>query len=216
VPEFLERAAASLPEPDTAERFEQAYALFGPEIRCHLVGTPSAGGASAAIQYWLDWIGPGLVASVEAMMAIDCRMGLADDLLLYGDKICMAHSIEARVPMLDSELMAFVESLPISHRVGLWRTKIVHKRTAKLHLSAAIVNRRKKGFAVPFGTWAATIWKSRLSAILLDRTAPHWAWLQRSAVESVLREHLSGYRDRARQLFALTSFCLWVRQFGIR
>ena len=36
------------------------------------------------------------------MMAIDTRMGLADDLLLYGDKISMAHSLEARVPMLIS------------------------------------------------------------------------------------------------------------------
>src|SRR2546430_7416896 len=34
------------------------------------------------------------VSGVEAMMAIDTRMGLADDLLLYGDKISMAHSLE--------------------------------------------------------------------------------------------------------------------------
>src|SRR2546430_5664144 len=67
------------------------------------------------------------VSGVEAMMAIDTRMGLADDLLLYGDKISMAHSLEARVPMLDIELVRFVESLPPEFRVSLRGGKIAHR-----------------------------------------------------------------------------------------
>lgn len=215
IPEFLVRAAASIPIADRARRFEQAYAIFFPEMRHRLTGLPDAGIAAKAIRYWLDWLGSTNISGVEAMMAIDTRMGLADDLLLYGDKIPMAHSLEARVPMLDIEVVKFVESLPIEYRVSLQGGKIAHKLAATRHLAPTIVNRRKKGFLVPFGKWAATVWKDRLADLLLDPSASQWTWIQRPAVEDLWREHMSGNRDRSLQLFALASFCLWSRKMRV-
>jgi asparagine synthase (glutamine-hydrolysing) len=215
VPEFLDRAAASIPVADRAQRFEQTYALFFPSMRRQLTGTSESGCAADAIRYWLNWVGSTCTSGVEAMMAIDTRMGLADDLLLYGDKISMAHSLEARVPMLDIEVVRFVESLPIEYRVRLSSGKIAHKLAAARHLAPAIVNRPKKAFMSPFGAWAATVWKERIADVLLSPSASHWAWLNRQAVQGLWREHVNGKRDRSRQLFALTSFCLWSRQTGV-
>lgn len=216
VPEFVERAAASIPIEDRAQRFQQAYALFGPEMRRRLAGSADPGYAAGAIRYWLDWIGSADVSGVEAMMAIDTRMGLSDDLLLYADKICMAHSLEARVPMLDVELVKFVESLPIEYRVSLRARKITHKLAASRHLPPGIVNRRKKAFSALFGRWAATLWKDRIADILFAPSGPHWAWLERQPIERLWREHAGGARDRSRQLFALTSFCVWTRQMDAK
>ena len=215
VPEFLARAVASIPIADRARRFENAYALCLPSMRRQLTGTPEPGCAASAIRYWLDRVGSPDVSAVEAMMAIDTRMGLADDLLLYGDKISMAHSLEARVPMLDIELVRFVESLPIEYRVSLHSGKIAHKLAAVRHLAPAIVNRPKKAFLAPFGTWFATVWKERMADVLLNPSASHWAWLNRQAVEGLWREHLSRRQDRSRLLFALASFCLWSRKMGV-
>ena len=215
VPEFIERAAASIPIADRAQRFQRAYALFFPEMRRQLVGSPEPGCAASAIRYWLDWLGSTEVSGVEAMMAIDTRMGLADDLLLYGDKISMAHSLEARVPMLDIDLVKFVESLPIQYRLSLHGGKIAHKLAAARHLAPAIVNRPKKAFMVPFSTWAATVWKDRIADTLLNPSAAHWAWLNRQAVQDLWREHVNGKRDRGRQLFALASFCLWSSRTSV-
>ncbi len=100
VPEFLERALASIPVADRAQRFAQIYAPFSPDLRQQLTGSPDPGCAAGSIRYWLDWLGASDMPDVQAMMAIDARMGLADNFLLYGDKISMAHSLEARVPML--------------------------------------------------------------------------------------------------------------------
>ena len=58
------------------------------------------------------------------MMAVDARTNLADDLLLYTDKLSMAHSLEVRVPMLDQELALWVESLPLQLRTGLRETTV--------------------------------------------------------------------------------------------
>lgn len=212
MPEFLERAVASIPVADRAQRFARIYAPFSPDLRQQLVGSPDAGCAADSIRYWLHWLGVTDMPNVQAMMAIDARMGLADNFLLYGDKISMAHSLEARVPMLDIELVRFVESLPIEYRVSLHGGKIAHKLAAARHLAPAIVNRRKKSFLVPFRTWSRTVWKDRVADILLDPQASPWTWFKRAAVERLLSEHVSGRRNWSEQLFALTSLFLWSRQ----
>ena len=212
VPELLERAVASIPVADRVQRFAQIYTPFSTDLREQLTGSREPGCAAGSIRYWLDWLGRSDLPDVQAMMAIDARMGLADNFLLYGDKISMAHSLEARVPMLDIELVKFVESLPVEYRVSARGGKIAHKLAAARHLAPAIVNRRKKSFLAPFGTWSRTLWKDRVADILLDPQARAWAWFKRAAVERLLSEHLSGRRDRSEQLFALTSLFLWSRQ----
>jgi len=214
VPELLERAVATLPVADRAQRFERTYAPFPAELRRELLGSPDPGCAASSIRYWLDWLGAAGIPDVQAMMAIDARLGLADNFLLYGDKIAMAHSLEARVPMLDIDLVAFVESLPIEYRVGLRGGKLAHKLAAARRLAPAIVERRKKRFEVPFRRWAATVWRERVADILLEPEAAHWAWFSRAAVERLLCEHVSGRRNWSEQLFALTSLFLWCRQRG--
>jgi asparagine synthase (glutamine-hydrolysing) len=208
LPEFIERALASIPMADRVQRFAQIYAPFAPRLRERLTGSADPGCAAGSIRYWLDWLGDAGLPDTQAMMAIDARLGLADNYLLYGDKISMAHSLEARVPMLDLELVRFIESLPVEYRVSFSGGKIAHKRAAERHLPAAIVRRRKKGFLLPFRTWSRTIWKERVAQILLERDTP----FRRGAVEELWREHLSGRRDWSEQLFALASFFLWQEQ----
>ena len=53
----------------------------------------------------------------DSLMYFDARMNLADDLLLYTDKISMFHSLEVRVPYLDTELVQYIESLPKKFKV---------------------------------------------------------------------------------------------------
>ena len=208
LPELIERALGSIPLTDRAQLFAHIYALFPGRLRAGLTGAPDPGCAVGSIRYWLDWLGQADWPHVQAMMAIDARLGLADNLLLYGDKISMAHSLEARVPMLDLELVKLIESLPVAYRVSLRRGKIAHKRAAERHLPAAIVRRRKKGFLLPFRAWSRTVWKERLAGILLDHDSP----LGRRAVEQLWNEHTRGRRDWSDQLFALASLSLWKAQ----
>lgn len=214
VPEALERAAASLPIADRVQRFAEIYAPFPAALRRSLTGSADPGCAVSSIRHWLDWLGGEPMPDVQAMMAIDARLGLADNFLLYGDKIAMAHSLEARVPMLDLELVRFVESLPLAYRVSLGGGKIAHKRAAARHLAAAIVQRRKRSFRMPFGTWSRTLWQERLRALLLEPPAAAWTWFRREGVERLLDEQFSGRRERSEQVFALASLFLWLRQSG--
>jgi len=209
LPEFMERGLRTLPVADMAARSVEACALFSSDERALLLGDSSDGGAIERIRYWLDWMDSADCAPAEKMMRMDARMNLADDLLLYGDKLSMAVSLEARVPMLDIELVRFVESLPLQYRVALRKSKIVHKKMAESYLPASIVHRKKKGFQVPFGDWSRGIWKDWVAEKLLDAGQPHLRFIRRDNLEKMWQQHLQRHPDRSRQMFALLMLALW-------
>lgn len=212
LPEWVERGFRTLPEPDRVRRFVEAYALFSADERRALLGTTRIGDADAAVARWLGWVGDAADGDTDRMLRVDSRMNLADDLLVYGDKISMSVALEARVPMLDLEVVRFVESLPRAWRVRLRHSKVVHRRMAREWLPERIVNRPKRGFRVPFGAWARGPWRRRVEEALLEPGLPHLDRLHRGGVERIWRDHLTGRRDRERQLFALLTLAVWWRQ----
>lgn len=212
LPEFISRALDGMPISDMSSRFEREYCLFTASQRAALTGRMDYGSAVDNISYWLNWnAGRNGADGAERMMSIDSRMGLADDLLLYGDKISMAHSLEARVPMLDIELVRFVESLPRSYRLSLRQGKIVHKLAAEKYLPTEIIHRKKKGFPMPFGEWIRTVWRERVATILFRDDAPHLNWISVAGIRRLWDEHQRGVRDRSRQIFALLAFAFWCK-----
>ena len=214
LPEVLERGLRALPVNDLAARAVEACALFSAKERLLLTGSTGDGNAVAAMGNWLEWLIETACEPAECMMRVDTRMNLADDLLLYGDKISMAVALEARVPMLDIELVRFVESLPLEYRLAFRQTKIVHKKMAEQYLPPSIVHREKKGFQVPFGSWSRGPWKTFVEDILLSPQASHWKMLNRKGVERLWAQHLDTRPDRSRQIFALLMLAIWWREFG--
>lgn len=214
LPDAIERGLRTLQEKDPKRFYMQACALFTDKDREALTGT-CIGNTQAfqAIQDWAKWLSPSQCNSVETMMRIDSRTNLADDLLLYGDKISMAASLEARVPMLDLELMRFVESLPLPYRVSLGQTKIVHKMMASRYLPPNIVKRKKKGFQVPFGQWARGPWRDCIEDVLFSTNSAYLSYFDKKAVAKYWNEHLKNHRDRSRQIFALFMIALWYQEF---
>ena len=140
------RGLESIGETEDVRRFEAIYAVFGDTQIEHLIGK-HASRATERIRYFFELLECSQQRrSAQRLMSLDLRMNLADDLLLYTDKITMHHSVECRVPFLDLDLVHFVESLPCSYRLGIFRGKVLHKRLAKRMLPSTVVHRKKNGF----------------------------------------------------------------------
>jgi len=207
MPESLDRGLRSLAAHDQVQQIIQACSLFSEHERKLLIGDEWDGGASVQIKSWIEWLDASRCNSgAERMMRLDARMNLADDLLLYGDKISMAVSLEARVPMLDLELVRFVESLPIEYRIKIHKGKIVHKKMAERYLPSEIVYRPKKGFQVPFGEWSRGKWRKWVEELLMSGLD---GIIYRPGIEKLWQEHLHMRPDRSRQIFALLMLALW-------
>jgi asparagine synthase (glutamine-hydrolysing) len=91
---------------------------------------------------------------LENLLTHDSTHWLPDDLLMKADKMSMAASLEARVPFLDTELIAFVaQNIPVGLRLHHLTTKYILKDAVKDLLPPEIVKRRKQGFDVPLAEW---------------------------------------------------------------
>jgi len=202
----LQRGIDSIHLGADVARFEAVSSVFSADEIERLIGHRPARAADR-IQYFYDLLRcPERLHSVERMMAIDLRMGLADDLLLYTDKITMHHSIECRVPLLDLDLVRYVESLPLEYRVGLLRGKLLHRQYARRLLPRSIVDRPKKGFLSPTAAWFRNT--TRIRETLLDHRSRFASHLDLVEVDRVLREHADGM-NRERQIFLLLSLYHW-------
>lgn len=141
--------------------------------------------------------------SVERMMSLDTRMNLADDLLNYTDKITMNFALECRVPILDLDLINFIETLPYQSKLSLTKGKIIHKAYAKKLLPDEIINRKKKGFASPTTLWFKSE-SSTIKNILLNNDTPFSKVFSLKKVAEIIQQHKDGY-PKEKQIFLLLS-----------
>jgi asparagine synthase (glutamine-hydrolysing) len=83
-----------------------------------------------------------------AFQVLEIRSSLPDELMMYADKISMAHGLEVRVPFLDKEVIDFAQSLPARFKLRYGQRKWLHRRVCERFLPKEILARKKRGFAV--------------------------------------------------------------------
>ncbi|MBI3272536.1 MAG: asparagine synthase (glutamine-hydrolyzing) [Planctomycetes bacterium] len=214
--ESLRRAVRSLGEADPLRRFlaiysvlpeERRRALLGPDVRAAV----PEGGPAGVLRPFQEEVRE--LDGVAQLTRIDTRLWLPDDLLLYGDKMSMAASVELRVPFLDLEFLRFAESIPSAYKIRWFRGKAVERRAARRLLPGRILRRAKQGFRTPIDGWFRAGLKEFVSDALLGESAACRSYFDPEGVASLVREHAEGREDHHRILFALLSFELWHGQF---
>ncbi len=214
--ERIKRAVRSLGTRDVTKRFAEIYAVCSEEMKTALWQPELRPGRCnnavyKVINYWrqgIDHLDP-----MVQMTYVDARLELADDLLMYGDKMSMANSVEARVPFLDLEYMAVAESLPASLRIRGLTRKYIHKKAIEKWLPQDIIRRPKKGFDTPIDRWFRSELSGHVRRALLAPDSACNIYFNRDAIDCMLCDHIRGRQDRRRQLFSLLVFELWHRQF---
>ncbi|QPJ65312.1 MAG: asparagine synthase (glutamine-hydrolyzing) [Candidatus Nitrohelix vancouverensis] len=81
------------------------------------------------------------------------KLRLPEHLLMRVDKLTMAHSVEARVPFLDHELVEFAVRLPPSYKLWEGLGKKILKKASEPYLDHDIIYRKKQGFGAPMDEW---------------------------------------------------------------
>ncbi|MEZ5333473.1 MAG: asparagine synthase-related protein [Thermoanaerobaculia bacterium] len=140
---------------------------------------------------------------------------LQDDLLTKVDRATMLASIEARAPFLDHELAEFVAGIPSRHKVRGLTTKAILRRTVRHRLPAAVLERRKRGFNIPFSRWVLEGLGEELRRRFSPERAEARGLFSSAGVGRLLDEHLERRADHRKPLFALLAFDQWCdRTFG--
>jgi asparagine synthase (glutamine-hydrolysing) len=152
---------------------------------------------------------------LERMLWIDTRTSLPDNLLLAEDKMAMAASVEARVPFLDVELMAFAERVPGRLKLRSGQGKWLHRRACERFLPPDVIRRRKIGFDNALDLWLRARLGVELRDLMAEPSSLANSYLSRGTVDRLLDEHASGQHDHRRVLFLLLSLETWRRTFQV-
>src|SRR6266498_3011115 len=140
---------------------------------------------------------------------IDLGTYLVDDLLVKTDRASMAHSLEARVPFLDSVVTDFALALPSRHKVRGLRKKVLLRKAAAPLLPPPLLRRRKRGFSIPAAAWLRGELEPFARETLSAQTLKRQGYFRPEAVARLIDDHVSGRQDLSRQLWCLLAFTLW-------
>ena len=143
----------------------------------------------------------------------DVQLYLPDDLLVKIDRATMAHSLEARSPLLDHELMEFVACLPTHLKLSGTQKKRVLKAALRGVLPDTVLDRRKMGFCVPLANWFRKELREMTHDILLSPRARQRGYFEPKEIDALLDGHCSGREDHAEGLWELLVLELWHQTF---
>jgi len=145
----------------------------------------------------------------DRAMGLDLQTYLPDDLLRMGDRLSMAHSLELRVPFCDHKLLSFALSLPASLRFSGWRLKGFMRQALRSLLPSTILTRSKFGFQVPLARWLREDLRHMVHDMLSNDAVTRRGYVRPEYVRWLMREHETGARNFADQLYALLVLELW-------
>lgn len=213
--ESLKRGVYSLDICDKIKRYQHVFSIMPGDIVDSLFreGMLPTNAGDSILECWED-----LKSYIEdsdelgGFQFLEVRSSLPDELLMYADKLSMVHSLEVRVPYLDREVVEYVQRLSSDFKVRHGLRKWLHRQVCKNFLPAAIVNRKKRGFAVNVvDDWFNDSAGRKMDRFLLDNNSKMYKYLRPDVVSRLFKEHVSGANNNHKILFSLVVFEQWLR-----
>ena len=149
---------------------------------------------------------------LSSLQYADIKSYLPNDILTKVDRMSMAHSIEAREPLLDHKLVEFAATIPPELKMKGETTKYIFKRAMEGVLPNEILHRPKRGFAVPLSRWFRGQLGPFVRDLLLSRSSLERGIFRKSYIERLIEMNDRG-RSMDLRLWTLITFELWCRRF---
>lgn len=199
---------ASFPHPYFFTR-----ALFTPEW---VSFATNAGGGSYRATPWFRWL-YGAAEQVRGMDEftsvswLELRSYLVNTLLRDTDAMSMKHSLEVRVPFLDTALVEYVLALPQSAKFQRGRPKSLLRAALRDVLPPEVESAPKRTFTLPWQNWLRGMLSRRVEERLGDWSPALGPYVSRESAMAVWRDFLAGRTSWSRpwSLYVLNE---WVKQ----
>ena len=146
------------------------------------------------------------------MQFLDLNLWLVGDILLKGDKMSMANSLEVRVPFMDKKVFELACTIPRKYKVTEEYTKYAMRLAARKNMPEKSAKRKKLGFPVPIRVWLRTdkyyniIKKAFLSEDSLK-------FFKKDELLKLLDNHKNGKEDNGKRIWTVYTFLVWYKQY---
>jgi asparagine synthase (glutamine-hydrolysing) len=151
----------------------------------------------------------------DRALYVDFKSYLVDNCLTKVDRMSMACSIEARVPLLDKEVVELAFRLPSSLKYTSSETKVLLKRVASRHVPRECIYRPKQGFSIPIKSWLKDEFRDLMDNYLGVRRITAGGIFDPGEVSRLTSEHLSNRANHSHILWSLLVFQQWLERWGV-
>lgn len=176
--------------------------LFSPEVWKQLAGYDSLD----VLQYHYDRANTS--DPLSRIQYVDIKTYLVDDILVKVDRASMANSLEVRCPLLDHKLMELIAQVPSGLKLHKGKGKYIFKKALQGIVPSSVLNRPKKGFAMPVAEW----FRQELNEFTYESIFQgHDDLLNRSFLAGCWKQHQNGNRDWSALLWCVMMFRTWQK-----
>jgi asparagine synthase (glutamine-hydrolysing) len=198
------------------ERHHAWKEIFSPELRAELRAVPAPGGFDPLDVYRERYATTAGAQPIARLQDVDRSIYLVDDLLVKTDRASMAHSLETRVPFLDTAVTELALAVPTGrHLRGFQKKRLLRRAVAPL-LPRRILHGRKRGFSIPAAAWLRGDLREFAHDVLAPDTVRAQGLFRPEVVQRLLAEHQAGSADHSRQIWCLMTLGLWLERYGAR
>jgi asparagine synthase (glutamine-hydrolysing) len=149
---------------------------------------------------------------VHVMMYLDTVTYLPDDILVKVDRAAMGVSLETRVPLLDHRVIEFAWQLPLPMKIVGNTGKTPLRELLYTYVPKSLVDRPKRGFAVPISDWLRGPMCPWAEELLSESRLRNDGYFAVKPVRQKWHEHLKGRHNWQPQLWGLLMFQAWLDQ----
>ncbi|MBQ7897692.1 MAG: asparagine synthase (glutamine-hydrolyzing) [Clostridia bacterium] len=148
---------------------------------------------------------------ITKMQYVDMNTWLRGDILVKGDRLSMAHSLEVRVPFLDKEVFEFARKLHTEDKLSHGTTKYIFRHAFRDLVNPETVMRPKLGYPVPVRKWLKNELYDWAKDIITNSSAD--AYIDKKEALRMLDAHREGREDNYRKLWVVLVFMRWYDLF---
>jgi asparagine synthase (glutamine-hydrolysing) len=146
---------------------------------------------------------------LDRMLYTDFMTRLPEHSLMLTDRMTMAHSLEARSPFLDHELVSYLAAFPGQLKIRGRQLKYILRELSKDYLPPEIVEREKQGFMFPVAYWFRNELYPFIESYLMDSYFVREDIFRKERVAQLLEEHRQSRVDHHVRLWMLLNLELW-------
>jgi len=146
---------------------------------------------------------------LNRLLYVDANVFLPDDLMIKNDRMSMAHSLEARVPLTDPDLTEYMSRVPARIKLPGLSKKRIMRRAMEGVLPPGILNKKKVGLEMPYSRWFRRELRDVLEDYLGRDRLAGTGLFEPEGVRALVDDHVAGRRDHGRALWGLLNFMVW-------
>lgn len=152
---------------------------------------------------------------ISKMQYMDIHVWMVQEILLKADKMSMSHSLELRVPLLDTKIFDVARKLPVKYKVSEENTKLAFRKAAAREMNRTSANRKKLAFPLPLPEWLKQKeYYDLVMGYFKSQTAKKF--FVEDKIVALLEEHMAGKPHRTVKIWAVFSFLVWYDEFFVK